>query len=142
MIFGRILVATDGTEAAQRGVELAVGLATRDQSELVLLAPINIPHRMVLAGNLNPDALHRHVEKLAWEYLSDAVRYLREKGVGAEVKVPIGPSVETILTEIEVAKPDLVVMGRAGWVEPKDLILGSVSSRVAQQAKVPVLLVP
>ena len=142
MNFGRILAATDGTEPAQRGVQLAVRLAKRDQAELVLLAPVHIPHHMVIAGNLNPHAFHRHVEKLARQYLSDAVRYLREEGVGAEVKVVVGPPTETILGEIELIKPDLVVMGRAGWVEPKDLILGSVSSRVAQQAKVPVLLVP
>lgn len=142
MIFGRILVATDGTEAAQRGVELAVDLAGRDQAELVILAPIHVPPHMVLTANLDPRALHRYVEKLACQYLAGAVEYLGKKGVGAEVKVPVGPPVEMILAEIDTARPDLVVIGRADWVEPKDLILGSVSSRVAQQAKVPVLLVP
>ena len=37
---------------------------------------------------------------------------------------------------------DLVVMGRNSRYEPKDLILGSVSYRVARHARVPVLLVP
>ncbi len=63
-------------------------------------------------------------------------------GVGAEVKVVVGPPAETILAEIEASGADLVVMGRRSRYEPKDLILGSVSYRVSRHVKVPILLVP
>gem|GEM_PF-1106899 len=142
MIFGRILVATDGTEAAQRGVELAASLAARDEAELLLLATVHVPYHVVRAANWDPSTVHRYVEKLARQHLASAVEHLKAGRIGAEVKVLVGPPVEVLLTEIETAKPDLVVIGRGTWVEPKDLVLGSVSTRVAQQAKVPVLLVP
>ena len=63
-------------------------------------------------------------------------------GVGAEVKVVVGPAPESLLAEIEDSGADLVVMGRRGRDEPKDLLLGSVSDRVARHVKVPILLVP
>jgi nucleotide-binding universal stress UspA family protein len=37
---------------------------------------------------------------------------------------------------------DLIVMGRRSRYEPKDLVLGSVSYRVAHHVKAPILLVP
>jgi nucleotide-binding universal stress UspA family protein len=67
---------------------------------------------------------------------------LRQNGVGAEVKAVVGPAAETILAEIEACGADLVVMGRRGRYEPKDLILGSVSYRVSRHVRVPILLVP
>ena len=54
----------------------------------------------------------------------------------------VGPIPESILLEIEDRGVDLVVMGRRGRDEPKDLLLGSVSDRVARHVKVPILLVP
>jgi nucleotide-binding universal stress UspA family protein len=81
-------------------------------------------------------------EAMAQEALRPAVDLLRSLGVGAEVKAAVGPAPEAILSEIESVRTDLVVMGRSSRCEPKDLILGTVSHRVARQAQVPVLLVP
>jgi len=58
------------------------------------------------------------------------------------VKAVVGPAAEAILTEIEASGADLIVMGRRSRMEPKDLILGDVSYRVARHVKVPILLVP
>ena len=44
--------------------------------------------------------------------LTSALDVLRREGVGAEVKVVVGPPPETILAEVETSRADLVVMGR------------------------------
>ncbi|MCX8033359.1 MAG: universal stress protein [Thermoleophilia bacterium] len=142
MIFGRILAATDGSEVALRAVELAARLAARENAELAVVTVVPVPTHIALAGNLNPRVLHNYVEKLGRDYLAPALQALAAHGVGAEVKILIGPPAEAITTEVEALAPDLVVIGRGSRLEPGSFLLGSVSSRVAQHARAPVLLVP
>ena len=142
MIFHRILAATDGTEASIRGVEVATQLVRRYRSEFILLTAVSVPQHVVLATTMDERSMHMYLERMAQEALGSAVDVLRREGVGAEIKVVYGPPAETILAEAEAGRADLVVMGRRGRTEPKDLVLGSVSDRVARHLKVPILLVP
>jgi nucleotide-binding universal stress UspA family protein len=142
LIFQRILAATDGTEASLRGVEAAAQIAVRYQAEFILLTAVSVPQHVVLAANMDERTIEKYVERMAQEALGSAVAALRSEGVGAEVKVVFGQAPETILAEIETSGADLVVMGRRSRNEPKDLVLGSVSDRVARHVKVPILLVP
>ena len=142
VIFDRVLAATDSTEASLRGVEAAAQIVARYHSEFVLLTAVSVPQHVVLAANMDESGIEAYVERMAQESLESAVAVLRHENVGAEVKVVIGPAPETILAEIEASRADLVVMGRRSRYEPKDLVLGSVSDRVARHVKVPILLVP
>ncbi|MFH0915333.1 MAG: universal stress protein [bacterium] len=142
MIFHRILAATDGTEASLRGVEAAAQMVARYQAEFILLTAVSVPQHVVLAANMDERTIQRYVERMAQEALGSAIDALRREGVGAEVKVVFGPPPETILAEIKSSGADLVVMGRRSRDEPKDLVLGSVSDRVARNVRVPILLVP
>jgi nucleotide-binding universal stress UspA family protein len=142
LIFSRILAATDGTDAALRGVETAAEMAARDRAELLLLTVVSVPQHVALRVNPDQRAIQVYVERMAQESLRSATDLLRRMGVGAEVKAVVGPPAETILAEIEAGGADLVVMGRRSRYEPKDLILGSVSYRVSRHVKVPILLVP
>jgi len=140
--FTRIAVATDGTEASLRGVEAAAQLANRYCAELLVITVVSVPQHVVLAANMNQRLIEGYVERMAQEALRSAVDLLCREGVGAEVKVLVGPAPESILAEVEASGADLVVMGRRSRDEPRDLVLGSVSDRVARHVKVPILLVP
>ena len=142
MGFSRILAATDGTEVALRGVEMAAQMAARDGAEFVLLTAVSMPQHVALAANVGRQNIYTYVERIAQESLASALDVLRRTGVGGEVKAVVGPPAETLLAEIDSSGADLVVMGRRSRVEPKDLILGDVSYRVARHVKVPILLVP
>ena len=142
MIFNRILAVTDGTEASLRGVEAAAQMVARYQAEFILLTAVSVRQHVVLAANMDERTIQKYVERMAQEALGSAIHALRRDGVGAEVKVVFGSPVETILAEIEISLADLVVMGRRSRDEPMDLVLGSVSDRVARHVKVPILLVP
>ena len=141
MVFTRIFVPTDGTEASLRGLEIAAQLATRYGAELIVVTAVAVPDWLA-RQNMEQGAIEAYVEGAAQKYLCEAVDLLRREGVGAEVKVVVGPGPESLLLEIEAARADLVVMGRRGRDEPKDLLLGSASDRVARHVKVPLLLVP
>lgn len=142
MIIHRVLAATDGTEAAVRGVAAAAELVGSSHAEFVLLTAVSVPQHMVLTANMDERSIHQYLERTAQEVLTSALDVLRREGVGAEVKVVFGPPPETILAEVEATRADLVVMGRGSRTEPKDFLLGSVSDRVARNVKVPILLVP
>jgi nucleotide-binding universal stress UspA family protein len=142
LIIHRVLAATDGTEASLRGVVVAAQLVATIHAEFVLLTAVSVPQHMVLTANMDERSIHQYLERTAQEALAPALDLLRREGVGAEVKLVYGPPPETILTEVETSRADLVVMGRGSRTEPKDFLLGSVSDRVARNVKVPILLVP
>jgi nucleotide-binding universal stress UspA family protein len=83
-----------------------------------------------------------YVETAAQKSFEQATALLKGAGVGAEFKVVVGPAAEALVSAIADSRADLIVMGRRGRDEPKDLVLGSVSDRVARHVKVPLLLVP
>lgn len=61
---------------------------------------------------------------------------------GLELKFEEGGVVPRLLTFIDEAKPDLVVLGTksSGWIE--GLLLGSVAKSVRRRSSAPVLIVP
>jgi nucleotide-binding universal stress UspA family protein len=142
LIFDRILAAVDGTDASYRCVQVASQMVTRYDAEFVLLTVVTVPQQLVLSSTMDQRAIASYVERLVQGSLGAAVALLREEKIGAEVKAVVGPPAETILSEIESSRADLVIMGRRGRYEPKDLILGSVSYRVSRHVRVPILLVP
>jgi nucleotide-binding universal stress UspA family protein len=141
MIYTRILVPTDGTEASLRALDHAVQMAARGSAELIVVTVVSVPGWLA-RQTMDYGGIEAYVEGNARKSLDPAVALLRQAGVGAELKVVVGPAPESILAELQVTQPDLVVMGRRGRDEPKDLVLGSVSDRVARHVKVPILLVP
>jgi nucleotide-binding universal stress UspA family protein len=141
MIFTRILVPTDGTEASLRALDHAVQMAVRYSAELIVVTVVSVPDWLA-RQTMDFGGIEAYVESNAQKSFEPAVAMLEQAGAGAELKVLVGPAPESILAEIENSHPDLVVMGRRGRDEPKDLLLGSVSDRVARHVKVPILLVP
>ena len=111
-------------------------------SEFMLLTAVSVPHHMVLAANMDERTIEAYVERMAQEVLGAGRRTAAPQGVGAEVKAVVGPAAGDHPERDRSQGADLVVMGRRSRYEPKDLILGSVSYRVARHVKVPILLVP
>jgi nucleotide-binding universal stress UspA family protein len=141
MVFTRIIASTDGTEASLRGLDIAIQMAGRYGAELLVVTAVAVPDWLA-RQNMEHGAIEAYVEGNAQKCLEEPFALLRRARVGAEVKVVVGSAPESLLMEIEDSGADLVVMGRRGRDEPKDLLLGSVSDRVARHVKVPILLVP
>jgi nucleotide-binding universal stress UspA family protein len=124
-----------------RGLEVATELVARYDAELVVITAVSVPD-WVARQNMEEGAIEGYVEGAAHKSLEEPIALLRRQGVGAELKVVVGPAPESILMEVDDTGADLVVMGRRGRDDPKDLLLGSASDRVARHIKVPILLVP
>lgn len=141
LVFTRIFVPTDGTEASLRGLAIAARLAALYPAELIVATAVPIPD-WVTRQNMEYGGVESYIENAAQRAFQEAAVVLRKAGVGAELKALAGPVPETLVAEIEKTGADLVIMGRRGRDDPKDYLLGSVSDRVARHVKVPILLVP
>ena len=163
-MFETILVPTDGSEHANKAVELASDIAEKYKARMVLLH--------VLPTGPLPDSLRRmaqaeHITSaspgaapltpegqfpastifgkedetqevrnfIAEKIVSDAKRVAREKGVeNTSGAIEDGDPTDRILQYVEKEGANLIVMGSRGLGDLKGLLVGSVSHKVSQMS--------
>ena len=136
---GKIVVGVDGSAASKRALAWAADQAKATGDELEIVTSWEIPTSVGWAPVFPVDY---DPQTLAGRVLDEAIR----SALGADPDIPLERVVEEghpapVLIAAS-SGADLVVMGRRGRNEPKDLVIGSVSDRVARHVKVPILLVP
>jgi len=134
----RILVPLDGSELAEAVLPQIVGLAKRNGAELRLL---RVAHAHALRDADLATAQLRVVQE-AEAYLAGVAHRLAAEGVSASPAVRYGGTLEEILDDIWVNRPDLVAMSTHGRTGLTHLLLGSVAEQVLRASPVPVLLFP
>jgi len=135
-----ILLATDGSAAAERAASLAASLALRYGARLTVLHAYAPPPSFLGEPNYS-QALKRALED-SQALLNDTAKRLREMGVqDVEVDFVEGPAAAVILGVAETRQPDLIVLGGRGLSTWQGLLLGSVSMAVIHRAQCPVLVV-
>jgi nucleotide-binding universal stress UspA family protein len=138
-----LLVGTDGSEAAQAALKVAIELARARDDKLVLVA---IWHELradfgIPLYELIPDLVE--IPK-AWaaETLVSAAAEASAAGVAAETVSRYGSAGREICGLAREVSPRLIVIGSTGWGAIDGAVFGSVSRRVLDNAPCPVLLVP
>ncbi|GIV84533.1 MAG: universal stress protein [Candidatus Roseilinea sp.] len=135
-----ILLATDGSAAAERAAEMAASLAKRYDAKLTVVHAY-APVPMFLGEPNYSQAVERALEE-GRKLVEGVANRLRELGVKEVVPELIeGAATDVILGLIETRRPDLVVVGSRGLGTWQGAFLGSVSMAVTQRADCPVLVV-
>lgn len=139
-VIQHILLATDGSAAAERAADLAASLAIRYGAKLTVLHALHtIP--FVLGEPNYTQALNQALDA-GRRLVEDVSKRLRELGVkDVETDLIEGPATDVILNVIETRNPDVVVVGSRGLGTWQGAFLGSVSMAVTQRARCPVLVV-
>lgn len=146
-MYRRILVATDGSENAGKAVETAAKLASLARSErLDIVHVVQHPATMMAAAE---GSAYMMMESLFEELRTEGARILEQAANTAreffdgtiETHQLTGPVAERIVSLIEEKQHDLVVVGRRGLNRLERLFIGSVSGRLASQARCSVLVV-
>lgn len=138
-MFGKILLAVDGSEHARKAVAVVGGLARELGSEAVAAH--------IREEELPPHGhgvVHRETRPEAFEIVDRAVSELEGTGVEArgEVRSALhGRAASVILDLAKEEGAELIVMGTRGLTDWSGLLLGSVSHKVLHMAECPVLLV-
>ncbi len=135
-----ILLATDGSAAAERAADMAASLAIRYDAKLTVLHAYH-PVPVFLGEPHYSQAVERTLEG-STRLVEGVSKRLRELGVKEVVTELIeGTAADAILGMVETRKPDLVVIGSRGLGTWQGAFLGSVSMSVTQRAPCPVLVV-
>ncbi|MBA2665246.1 MAG: universal stress protein [Bradymonadaceae bacterium] len=140
-MFQRILLATDGSEHAERAADAALGLARELSDAHVTLLHVSsqAPSRgQLLQANLDIKSL---LEAEAHATIASIESKFTEAGLPYRLEVALGDPAQKIV-EIAAARGiDLIVIGSRGLGPVSAVLLGSVSHRVAHDAGCPVMIV-
>jgi universal stress protein E len=135
-----VLLATDLSTASERATDEAIRLSVESGAQLVILSVVD-PRRLRLPGGRflrRIDEERSRIEAGA-KLLADRAR---AAGARATFLVWVGDPAEVILSASEAEHVDVVILGshRRGLLGR--LVLGSMSARVSEQSRCPVLVVP
>ncbi len=141
----RILAAVDGSDPALKGVDLAAGLAAKDDAELVLLAVV----REIPAPGLDAYIRAEHIREPATvlplaaadEILSRArTRAARKGAKRVVVEADLGDPATRIIEAARDRKADAIVVGSRGHGRLAGLLTGSVAQKVVSLAPCTVIV--
>jgi nucleotide-binding universal stress UspA family protein len=140
----RIVVATDGSDGGNRALDAAAEIAKATGSSLIILT---------IGGNITGAELRRlasaqgdlgkTLETRTKRILAQARKRVQRLGLSSPVlRCAWGDPAEAIIETIQRENADAVVVGRRGRGRLSELLLGSVSQKVASLAPCTVILVP
>jgi nucleotide-binding universal stress UspA family protein len=137
-----ILLPTDGSEAASAAIEHAIALAGRYDATIHALSVVDLS---ALAGSYDGGAavpgVIESLEGGSEQAVSEVAERCERHGVDVRTEVTQGTPYQAIGAYVEEGGIDLVTMGTHGRTGLGRYLLGSVTERVVQTSKVPVLTV-
>lgn len=138
-MFTHILYATDGSEHARKALDYARELAKMHSAQVVIVHAYPVTTDML--GWPDYDRLLQYRIGVANGILEEAAAALEAEEIPVVRELLEGPMAEAILSVAEARECDLIVMGARGLSDLQGLLLGSISHKVIQHAKCPVLVV-
>lgn len=143
-----ILVPTDFSQQAQYALDLAYGIAKKNNATVRLLNVVEAPHGTsfnAMGEMTAPDGMDSmffaQLLKRMKEQITRLVEDPKYKDIDLEGEVEVGNPYESISRTITDQKVDLVVMGTQGSSGIEEVLVGSNTEKVVRRAHCPVLTV-
>jgi nucleotide-binding universal stress UspA family protein len=141
-MFKRIVVAYDGSDHANKALSTAIELAKAFNSKLDVVEVVDTAALLGMGFAPIPSDLIAQIYNKAQNDVEQAKKKAQEAGVkDVTSQVLEGDPATSIIEYASKNGADLIVIGSRGLSTFKRLILGSVSSKVVQESRVPVLVV-
>jgi nucleotide-binding universal stress UspA family protein len=138
-VFKKIMLASDGSEHSLRAAETAIEIAKCDQASYVEVVYV------VDSSKAKSEVLENWNQLGVEETRSRKIKKTEEKaknaGIKFEVKLLRGEPAPTLIEYANENNFDVVVIGSRGLNVLQEMVLGSVSHKVAKHSKCPVLIV-
>ena len=137
-MFSKILVAIDGSSSAKRAFEQSIYLASKCDSKLEVVHVIPCEFG---GDSVNTFELVEELKNKGKKILEQCKKVVVKKNISIKTFSDLGDPAKII---IELAKNndyDLIIMGSRGRSTFKELLLGSVTQKVAHHAKCPIMIV-
>ena len=138
----RLLLTIDGSASSDRAVKHLIHLLKRRQPMDVHLLHVQPP---IMAGEISPMVTIKTLESLHHDRgektAASARALLDDAGIPYTFRIELGPIAETIARYAQNNRCETIIMGTRGMSAMRNLILGSVATRVIHLVDVPVTLV-
>jgi|UniRef100_A0A7C3UZ76 nucleotide-binding universal stress UspA family protein len=136
--FGKILVATDGSEYSRRAMARAMDFAESYGSELDVVSVVEIPAEIY---SIAPQVVEQKVEKTE-EYVAGIKKQAESRGIKTRGFVQDSEAPYAVITERARKEGNgLIILGSHGRTGIKRILMGSTAERVIAHAPCPVLVV-
>jgi len=143
--YRKILVAVDGSAAANKGLREALRLAKAERARLFILHVVNDYVVIAAMGGVAPPRdLGPLLRESGERILANAKALASKQGVKPELvlrEILSGPAAEAIVREARRRRADLIVLGTHGRRGVRRMVMGSDAEQVVRIAPMPVLLV-
>jgi len=144
-MFKNILLAYDGSENARKALNVAIDLALKYKAKLYIVEVVDTNSISVSdlrgASSLDINRIIEEIKTKASGDIRECIKLAQSGNVEADGEVLEGDPASEILRYCEEIKADLIVTGCRGMSRWKRLLIGSVSSRIVSESKVPTLVV-
>jgi nucleotide-binding universal stress UspA family protein len=138
----RILIATDGSETANEAAAFGMEMVGCSGAKIYAIYVIDTtPYRSVSLDKIWSTEILDEFERVGHEATSYVERIGKSVGVEVESRVLKGHPAEKIINFAEDNNIDMIIIGSLGKGGYERFVLGSVSEKVVNHAKVPVLVV-
>lgn len=150
----RVLVAVDGSTASERALQMVASEFNLGSAEITLIHVVETPwlrlglepewfdySARALDRSDTEESLENDLRLRADDIVERARIQIEKLGLSASTMIEEGDPALEILSEAEKGDYDLIVLGASGVAGLKHDILGSVSSKLAQDALCSVLIV-
>jgi len=143
----RILVATDGSEGANRAVDYAAHRAKQDNAELLIvnvMGGYGLPEKVFLAFANDQHAwLKELLQSDSAGTLTAARERARKAGVGTILlESRTGAVAQTIIEVAQEMNADTIIVGKRGAGQVAGALLGSVSQKLVVLSPLPLIVIP
>ena len=140
-MFTKILVPVDGSDNSYRALDAALILSEKLGSNITVLHVMEqVPITHIESQKLLSELLENY-KKENQDILSKCTEIARKKGITINTILLQGNPASIILDFSKKEKYDIVIMGSRGVGKFKELILGSVSSKIVHHSSCAVLLI-
>jgi nucleotide-binding universal stress UspA family protein len=140
-MFTKILVPTDGSDNSYRALEAALVFSEKLGSSISVVNVMEqVPITHIESEKLLNELLEAY-KKENQEILSKCSDIAHQKGITIKTVLLQGNPAPVILDYIKKENFDLVIMGSRGMGKFKELILGSVSSKIMHHSPCAVMII-
>jgi nucleotide-binding universal stress UspA family protein len=140
-LFSKILVPVDGSDISYRALDSALFLSERLGSKITAIHVIEkVPTVYIQSQKLLDEILETHKNE-SQKILDECSSIATKKGIAINTTLLEGNPASTILEFSQTEKCEVIIIGSRGMGHFKELILGSVSSKVIHHSLCPVLLI-
>jgi nucleotide-binding universal stress UspA family protein len=152
-LYEHLLVALDGSAAAERVLQHAEALALAFGSQLTLLRATLSPEMVIaqtgasdggvgqMGTAMDPEPVLEADHDTAVDYLNGLASGLRSRGVNVTVETPEGPANSAIVERASALGASLILMTTHGRSGIGRMVFGSTADSVLRHASCPVLMV-